>query len=188
MSVSFIGPSLGKQSIEKGIYAVVLGFIIVNVFMLLYYRVAGIIAIIALFLNLIILTALLSLLEFTLTLPGFAGLILTVGMAVDANVIIFERIREELRDGKSIQVAIESGFDSSFWTILDANITTLITAVILYYNGDGPIQGFALTLFFGLVTSMYTALYVSHYCFDVLADGLGMKWIPIGGVKREKNK
>ena len=188
LSVSFIGPSLGKQSIEKGVYAVVLGFVIVNVFMLLYYRVAGIIAIIVLFLNLIILTALLSLLEFTLTLPGFAGLILTVGMAVDSNVIIFERIREELRNGKSIQVAIESGFDSSFWTILDANITTLITAVILYYNGDGPIQGFALTLFFGLVTSMYTALYVSHYCFDLLADGLGMKWIPIGGVKREKNK
>jgi len=188
LSVSFIGPSLGKQSIEMGVYSVVVGFILVNVFMLLYYRVAGIVAVIALFLNLVILSALLSLLEFTLTLPGFAGLILTVGMAVDANVIIFEKIREDLRAGKSMSVAIHSGFESSFWTILDANVTTLITAVILYYNGDGPIQGFALTLFFGLVSSMFTALFVSRYLFDLMTDGLGMRNVPIGTGIAEKLK
>lgn len=188
LSVSFIGPSLGKQSIEMGVYSVVVGFILVNVFMLLYYRVAGIVAVIALFLNLVILSALLSLLEFTLTLPGFAGLILTVGMAVDANVIIFEKIREDLRAGKSMGVAIHSGFESSFWTILDANVTTLITAVILYYNGDGPIQGFALTLFFGLVSSMFTALFVSRYLFDLMIDGLGMRNVPIGTGIAEKLK
>ncbi len=180
LSVSFIGPSLGKQSIEKGIYSVLVGFLLVNLFMILYYRVAGLIAVITLFLNLVILSALLSLLEFTLTLPGFAGLILTVGMAVDANVIIFEKIREDLRAGKSMALAIHSGFESSFWTILDANVTTLIAAVILYYNGDGPIQGFALTLFFGLVSSMFTALYVSRYLFELLTDGLGMRHVPIG--------
>ncbi|KAB2930747.1 MAG: protein translocase subunit SecD [Leptonema illini] len=188
LSVSFIGPSLGKQSIEMGVYSVVVGFILVNAFMLLYYRVAGIVAVIALFLNLVILSALLSLLEFTLTLPGFAGLILTVGMAVDANVIIFEKIREDLRAGKSMGVAIHSGFESSFWTILDANVTTLITAVILYYNGDGPIQGFALTLFFGLVSSMFTALFVSRYLFDLMIDGLGMRNVPIGAGIAEKLK
>lgn len=188
LSVSFIGPTLGKQSIEKGIYSVIVGFILVNVFMLLYYRVAGIVAVITLFLNLVILSALLSLLEFTLTLPGFAGLILTVGMAVDANVIIFEKIREDLRAGKSMSVAVHSGFESSFWTILDANVTTLISAVILYYNGDGPIQGFALTLFFGLVSSMFTALYVSRYLFDLMIDGLGMRTIPIGKGIAEKLK
>lgn len=188
LSVSFIGPSLGKQSIEKGMYSVIVGFVLVNVFMLIYYRVAGIVAVITLFLNLVILSALLSLLEFTLTLPGFAGLILTVGMAVDANVIIFEKIREDLRAGKSIHVAIRSGFQSSFWTILDANVTTLITAVILYYNGDGPIQGFALTLFFGLVSSMFTALFVSQYLFDLMIDGLGMRHVPIGAGIAEKLK
>lgn len=188
ISVSFIGPSLGKQSIEMGVYSVVVGFILVNAFMLLYYRVAGIVAVIALFLNLVILSALLSLLEFTLTLPGFAGLILTVGMAVDANVIIFEKIREDLRAGKSMSVAVHSGFESSFWTILDANVTTLISAVILYYNGDGPIQGFALTLFFGLVSSMFTALFVSRYLFDLMIDGLGMRNVPIGTGIAEKLK
>jgi len=186
LSVSFIGPSLGKQSIETGIYSVLIGFTLMIAFMILYYRVAGIISVIALALNLVILCALLSLLEFTITLPGFAGLILTLGMAVDANVIIFERIREELLAGKSISVAVHSGFDSSFWTILDANITTLITAVILYYNGDGPIQGFALTLFFGLAASMFTALYVSRYLFDLLTDGLGWRNVPIGKGIAEK--
>lgn len=180
LSVSFIGPSLGLQSIKTGLYSVVLGFVLVNAFMLLYYRVGGIIAVIALFMNLVILSAVLSLLEFTLTLPGFAGLVLTVGMAVDANVIIFERIREDLRQGKSIDVAVRSGFDASFWTILDANVTTIITAIILYYTGDGPIQGFALTLFYGLVSSMFTALFVSRFCFDLMTEGLKWKSVPLG--------
>jgi len=180
ISVSYIGPTLGLQSIKTGVYAVILGFLLVNIFMILYYQVAGIIAVIVLFYNLVLLSALLTLLEFTLTLPGFAGLILTVGMAVDANVIIYERMREELRMGKSTVFSVNAGFEDSFWTILDANITTLISAVILYYTGDGPIQGFAITLFFGLLTSIYTSLYVSKYLFELLIDGLKLKKIWIG--------
>jgi preprotein translocase subunit SecD len=180
ISVSFIGPTLGLQSIKTGIFAVILGFILVNVFMILYYKVAGIIAVIVLFYNLVFLSAILTLLEFTLTLPGFAGLILTVGMAVDANVIIYERIREELRMGKSVLFSVNAGFEDSFWTILDANITTLIASVILYYTGDGPIQGFAITLFFGLLTSLFTSLYVSKYLFELLLYGFKFKKIWIG--------
>ncbi|GIX41405.1 MAG: protein translocase subunit SecD [Leptospiraceae bacterium] len=180
ISVSYIGPTLGLQSIKTGIFAVILGFILVNIFMILYYKVAGIIAVIVLFYNLVLLSALLTLLEFTLTLPGFAGLILTVGMAVDANVIIYERIREELRLGKSTSFSVRAGFEDSFWTILDANITTLIASVILYYTGDGPIQGFAITLFFGLLTSIFTSLYVARYLFEILIDGFKFKKIWIG--------
>jgi len=193
ISVSYIGPTLGLQSIKTGVYAVILGFLLVNIIMILYYQVAGIIAVIVLFYNLVLLSALLTLLEFTLTLPGFAGLILTVGMAVDANVIIYERMREELRMGKSTAFSVNAGFEDSFWTILDANITTIISAVILYYTGDGPIQGFAITLFFGLLTSIYTSLYVSKYLFELLIDGLKLKKIWIGkgitfGEKNEDNK
>lgn len=180
ISVSYVGPTLGLQSIKTGIYAVIIGFLLVNLFMILYYKVAGIIATIVLFYNLILLSAVLTLLEFTLTLPGFAGLILTVGMAVDANVIIYERIREQLRNGKSLRFSVNAGFSDSFWTILDANVTTLISAVILYYTGDGPIQGFAITLFFGLLTSMYTSLYVSRYLFEVLIEGFKFKSLWIG--------
>jgi preprotein translocase subunit SecD len=131
-----------------------------------YYRLVGFVAIVALLLNLLIMGAIMSLLEFTLTLPGFAGAILTVGMAVDANVIIFEKIKEDLRAGKSASVAIESGFNASFWTILDANVTTLIAAVILYLPKDGPIMGFAIVLFFGLVSSMFTSLFISKLLLD----------------------
>ncbi|MCB1166299.1 MAG: protein translocase subunit SecD, partial [Leptospiraceae bacterium] len=149
LSVSYVGPTLGQESIAKGVYSVVLGFVLIIIFMLLYYRLTGIIAMIALFLNLILMAGILSLMEFTLTLPGFAGAILTVGMAVDANVLIFERMKEDLKAGKSASVAIDSGFDASFWTILDANVTTLIASIILYYSGDGAIKGFAIVLFFG---------------------------------------
>ncbi|MFN3603179.1 MAG: protein translocase subunit SecD [Leptonema sp. (in: bacteria)] len=180
ISVSYVGPSLGLQSIKTGVYAVIIGFLLVNVFMILYYKIAGIIATFVLIYNLILLSAILTLLEFTLTLPGFAGLILTVGMAVDANVIIYERIREQLRNGKSISFSIDAGFADSFWTILDANITTLITAIILYYTGDGPIQGFAITLFFGLLTSLFTSLYVSRYLFDILLTVFKIKTLKIG--------
>ena len=166
ISVSYVGPGLGQDSIQAGVYSVVLGFLLVNLFIVLYYHLSGLVAVLALLTNLLIMAAILSLMEFTLTLPGFAGIILTVGMAVDANVIIFEKIREDLRAGKVPVVAIESGFRSSFWTILDANITTLIAAIILYYNGDGPIKGFAITLFFGLLSSLFTALYVSRVTFD----------------------
>ncbi len=166
LSVSFVGPSLGQESIIAGVISIVLGFIVINAFMVGYYRTSGLVAVVALFLNLLIMAAIMSLMEFTLTLPGFAGAILTVGMAVDANVIIFEKIKEDLRAGKSASVAIENGFNASFWTILDANVTTLIAAVILYLPKDGPIMGFAIVLFFGLVSSMFTALVVSKLLLD----------------------
>ncbi|MCB1137905.1 MAG: protein translocase subunit SecD [Leptospiraceae bacterium] len=180
ISVSYVGPTLGQESIQKGIYSVVLGFVLIIFFMLLYYRLTGLIALVALFLNLVLMAGILSLMEFTLTLPGFAGAILTVGMAVDANVLIFERIKEDLRNGKSASVAVDSGFDASFWTILDANVTTLIASIILYYSGDGAIKGFAVVLFFGIVSSMFTALYVSRLLFDVALKYFRVQNLSIG--------
>ncbi|MCB1169266.1 MAG: protein translocase subunit SecD [Leptospiraceae bacterium] len=180
ISVSYVGPTLGQESIQKGIYSVVLGFVLIIFFMLLYYRLTGLVATVALFLNLVLMAGILSLMEFTLTLPGFAGAILTVGMAVDANVLIFERIKEDLKNGKSASVAIDSGFDASFWTILDANVTTLIASIILYYSGDGAIKGFAVVLFFGIVSSMFTALYVSRLLFDVALKYFRVQNLSIG--------
>lgn len=180
LSVSFVGPSLGQESIIAGVVSIVLGFIVINAFMIGYYRLVGFVAIVALFLNLLIMGAIMSLLEFTLTLPGFAGAILTVGMAVDANVIIFEKMKEDLRAGKSASVAIESGFAASFWTILDANVTTLIAAVILYLPKDGPIMGFAIVLFFGLVSSMFTSLFISKLILDWSQYLLRYKKLSIG--------
>lgn len=188
ISVSYVGPGLGQESIIAGLISIGLGFFMVILFMLAYYRSAGAIAVVALFLNVVLMGAILSLMEFTLTLPGFAGVILTVGMAVDANVIIFEKIKEELMQGKALSVAVENGFNSSFWTILDANITTLIAAVILYYNGDGPIKGFAITLFFGLVSSIFTSLYVSRVIFDWMLSTVKPAVIkPILGLYRGGN-
>lgn len=153
-----IGPSLGKDNIDQGTTAVVIGFLLVVVFMALYYRAFGLIADAALFFNLVLMIAVLSLLQATLTLPGIAGIVLTVGMAVDANVLIFERIREELRAGTSPQAAITAGYDKAFSTIADANITTLIAALVLFVFGTGPIKGFAVTLSIGIITSMFTAI------------------------------
>ena len=153
-----IGPSLGQENIDKGMMSVIVGFIAVLVFMAVYYKVFGLIANLALTLNLVLLVAVLSMLQATLTLPGIAGIVLTVGMAVDANVLIFERIREELRAGNSPQASIYSGYQKAFSTIADANITTLIVAVILFGFGTGPIQGFAVTLSIGILTSMFTAI------------------------------
>lgn len=153
-----IGPSLGAENIEVGVKSVQIGLAIVLVFMLFYYRVFGFAANIALSLNLVLLLACMSMMGATLTLPGIAGIVLTVGMAVDANVLIFSRIREELADGLPPHSAINSGFDRAFTTILDANITTLIVAVILYSIGSGPVQGFAVTLSIGILTSMFTAI------------------------------
>ncbi len=153
-----VGPTLGKDNIEKGKFAVIIGFLLVVAFMLVYYRVFGIFANLALLANLIIMMALLSLLQASLTLPGIAGIVLTVGMAVDANVLIFERIREELRGGAAPQNAIHAGYDKAFSSIADANITTLIAALVLYLFGTGPIQGFATTLSIGIVSSMFTAI------------------------------
>ena len=153
-----VGPSLGQENIDKGFKSVVIGFIAVLIFMAIYYKVFGLVANLALTLNLVLMVAVLSMLQATLTLPGIAGIVLTVGMAVDANVLIFERIREEIRLGNSPQASIYSGYQKAFGTIADANITTLIAAVILFSFGTGPIQGFAVTLSIGILTSMFTAI------------------------------
>ncbi len=153
-----VGPSLGEASIEKGFQSVIIGFVLVLIFMVVYYRVFGFIANLALFFNLVVVVALLSLLGATLTLPGIAGLVLTIGMAVDANVLIFERIREELSIGNTPQASIKAGYEKAFSTIADANITTLIAAVVLFSVGTGPIKGFAITLSLGIITSMFTAI------------------------------
>ncbi|HHB13325.1 MAG TPA: protein translocase subunit SecD [Chromatiales bacterium] len=153
-----VGPSLGQQNIEQGFRSVVIGFLLVVVFMALYYRVFGLVADLALFANLLLIVAIMSMIGATLTLPGIAGIVLTVGMAVDANVLIFERIREELRAGNSPQAAIQAGYAKAFSTIADANITTLIAALVLFGFGTGPIKGFAVTLSIGIVASMFTAI------------------------------
>ncbi len=157
-----VGPSLGKDNIQKGFNSVVIGFVLVLVFMIFYYRAFGIIADIALTINLVLLVAVLSMFQATLTMPGIAGIVLTVGMAVDANVLIFERIREELRNKNSIQASIYAGYEKAFSTIADANITTLIAAVVLFSFGTGAIKGFAVTLSLGIMTSMFTSIMVSR--------------------------
>ena len=157
-----VGPSLGAENIEKGFKSVLYGFLAVLLFMVIYYRLFGAIASFALVLNLVIIVAVLSLLQATLTLPGVAGMVLTVGMAVDANVLIFERIREEISAGTAPQMAIHRGYDNAFSTIIDANLTTLIAALVLFNFGTGPIQGFAITLSIGIATSMLTAIFVSR--------------------------
>lgn len=160
-----VGPSLGRDSIRMGVRSSLIGGILVLIFMVIYYKVSGIIADIALIINLMIITAMLAIFGATLTLPGIAGIILTIGMSVDANVLIFERIKEELRLGRSVAKAVEIGFSKAIVTIVDANITTLIAAFALYQFGTGPIQGFAVTLFIGILSSMYTAIFVSRTIF-----------------------
>jgi preprotein translocase subunit SecD len=166
-----VGPSLGQENIDQGFLAVVLGFLAVVVFMALYYRVFGLVANVALFANLVLLVSILSMLQATLTLPGIAGIVLTVGMAVDANVLIFERIREELRAGSSSQTAIEAGYGKAFSTIADANVTTLIAALVLFLFGTGPIKGFAVTLSIGIVTSMFTAIMGTRALVNLIYGG-----------------
>ena len=153
-----VGPSLGQDNIDQGFNSVVIGFALVLVLMAIYYKVFGLVANIALTVNLVLIVALLSLLGATLTLPGIAGIVLTVGMAVDANVLIYERIREELANGNTPQSAIRAGYEKAFSTIADANVTTLIAAIVLFMFGTGPIKGFAVTLSLGIVTSMFTAI------------------------------
>ena len=160
-----IGPALGADSIRDGLRASLVGLCLVFVFMIFYYRLSGGFAGIALLANLIMVVGLMSLFEGTLTLPGIAGLVLTIGMAVDANVIIFERVREELRGGRAVRPAIGTGFQKALWTILDANITTFITALILYEYGTGPIKGFAVTLSVGILTSVFAALVITRLLF-----------------------
>ncbi len=157
-----VGPSLGADSIQAGTYAVVIGFVLVVVFMVLFYGLFGLIADVALFLNLVLLFAALSLLQATLTLPGIAGIVLTIGMALDSNILIFERIREEVRAGRTPFAAVDQGFKQAFTTIFDSNVTTLIAAALLYQFGSGPVKGFAVTLTLGILASMFSALLVTR--------------------------
>ncbi len=161
-----VGPTLGSDSIKAGFKAAIIGLIIVMLFMIIYYKLSGVIANIALIGNVLIILAVLTMLNASLTMPGIAGIILTIGMAVDANVLIFERIREELRAGKTVRTAIDNGYKRAVITIADANITTLITAVVLYQFGTGPIRGFAVTLSIGILASMFTAIVVTKAIFD----------------------
>lgn len=176
-----VGPSLGAENIEMGTRSVVAGLILVLIAMLVFYRVFGVIANIALAINLVLLVALMSIIGATLTLPGIAGIVLTVGMAVDANVLIFSRIREELKNGRSPQQAIHEGYDRAFVTIFDANLTTLIVAVILFAIGTGPVKGFAVTLSFGILTSMFTAIMVTRFMTNIAYGGRRVERLAIGG-------
>lgn len=166
-----VGPSLGADNVAQGFKSVVIGFALVLVFMALYYRVFGLVANLALMANLVMLIALLSMLGATLTMPGIAGIVLTIGMAVDANVLIFERIREELRNGNTPQASIRAGYEKAFSTIADANITTLIAAFVLFLFGTGPIKGFAVTLSLGILTSMFTAIMGTRAVINLIYGG-----------------
>jgi preprotein translocase subunit SecD len=158
-----VGPTLGAENVKLGFQAIVMGFGLVFIFMMIYYRAFGVVANLALGANLVLIVGVMSMIPgATLTLPGMAGIVLTVGMAVDANVLIFERIREEIREGKTIQQAIHQGYEAAFSTIIDANITTLIAALILFAIGTGPVKGFAVTLSIGIITSMFTSVVVSR--------------------------
>jgi len=175
-----VGPSLGIDSIRKSKVAGIIGFIVVVLFMIVYYMGAGVIAVLALLLNLLFIFMYLAFFRATLTLPGIAGIILTIGMAVDANVLIFERIREELRLGSTTRVSVDNGYTKARWTILDSNITTVLTAIILYNFGTGPVRGFALTLMVGIVSSVFTALFVTRVVFDILTHKINLSKISIG--------
>lgn len=174
-----VGPSLGQDNINKGLMSVVVGFLLVLVFMAVYYKVFGLVANMALAFNLVLIVALLSLLQATLTLPGIAGIVLTVGMAVDANVLIFERIKEEMRLGNSPQTSIFVGYEKAFVTILDANITTLLVALVLFGFGTGPVKGFAVTLSLGIVTSMFTAILGTRMLINWIYGGRRISKLPI---------
>ncbi|MBT6042667.1 MAG: protein translocase subunit SecD [Gammaproteobacteria bacterium] len=175
-----IGPSMGQDNINRGLLSVQIGLSLVLIFMLLYYRFCGLAANIALGVNLLLLVAVMSIIGGTLTLPGIAGIVLTVGMAVDANVLIFARIKEELKNGLPVQRAIDSGFGRAFVTIFDANITTFLVAIILYSIGTGPVRGFAVTLSIGIITSMFTAIMVTRSIINFTYGGRNVKSISIG--------
>jgi preprotein translocase subunit SecD len=183
ISERVIGPSLGQDNIRQGFQAVVIGYLLVIAFISLYYRLFGVLANIALLGNMILLVALMSIVPgAVLTLPGIAGIVLTVGMAVDANVLIYERIREELRNGNSPQQSIRTGFDKAYTTIVDANVTTLIAAIVLFAFGTGPIKGFAVTLSLGILTSMFSAITITRALVNpVYGTRPHVKRLSIGG-------
>ena len=174
-----VGPSLGADSVKRGTNSVLLGLGLIIVFMFIYYKLSGSIANFALIWNILLVLSVLASLGATLTLPGIAALILTVGMSIDANVIIFERIREELRKGKSVRSAIDGGYNRALTTIIDANVTTLVAALVLYQFGTGPIRGFATVLFWGIIISMFTAIFVTRTIFNSFADRKGLKKLSI---------
>jgi preprotein translocase subunit SecD len=165
-----VGPSLGEDSIQKGLYSSLIALILVALFMVVYYHFAGGVADLALIFNMLFVMGIMASFHATLTLPGLAALILTIGMSVDSNVLIYERIREELAGGKPLRTAIEIGYKKAFSAILDSHVTSLITAVILYQFGTGPIQGFALTLIIGLIANLFTAIVITRIIFDVMTD------------------
>jgi preprotein translocase subunit SecD len=168
-----VGPTMGADSVEKAKFSMYIGAIAVVLFMLVYYRMAGLLANVAMILNMLFMVAILAAFEASLTLPGIAGLVLTVGMAVDANIIIYERIREELRLGKSVRTAVDSGFQRAFWTVFDAHVTNFVAGVVLYSYGSGPIRGFAVTLLVGIVTNLFTSYWLSHWMFDAVVGRRG---------------
>ena len=174
-----VGASLGADSVSQGTLSMIIGLLLVVIFLVLFYRLSGLIASFSVLWTLILLLGVLALLEATLTLPGIAGLILTVGMSVDANVIIFERIKEELRNGKSVRSAIDSGYERAITTIVDANLTTGIAAAVLYQYGSGPIKGFATVLFWGIVVSMFTAIIVTRFVFDFTTSSRNIEKLSI---------
>ena len=174
-----VGPSLGADSIRKGLLSMIIGGLLVIIFMVIYYKTAGLIADVALFLNILLIGAGLAGLQATLTLPGIAGIILTIGMAVDANVIIFERIREEVALGRTPRAAIDAGYKRATLTVLDANVTTLIAAVVLFQFGTGPVKGFAVTLSLGVIASLFTALILSRMIFDYILMNRKVKTLSI---------
>ncbi|MEI8172130.1 MAG: protein translocase subunit SecD [Deltaproteobacteria bacterium] len=174
-----VGPSLGQDSIDKGILAAVLGAILVAIFMLVYYRLSGLVANVALILNMIILLGVLAAFKATLTLPGIAGIVLIIGMSVDANVLIFERIREEIRGGKTPRAAVETGYSKAFMTIFDTNVNALIASLFLFGFGTGPVKGFAVTLSIGIIASLFTAVFVTRIIFDYFIWNRKIKTISV---------
>jgi preprotein translocase subunit SecD len=174
-----VGPSLGQENIRQGFYAALLGFVLVVVFMALYYKVFGLIADLAVFMNLVLTVALLGLIQATLTLPGIAGIVLTLGMGVDANVLINERVREEVRNGNSPQASIDAGYRHAFATIVDAHVTTLIAALMLLLFGSGPVKGFAVTLTLGIITSLFTAIMGTRSIVNAVYGGRRLDKLPV---------
>ncbi|MCG2709690.1 MAG: protein translocase subunit SecD, partial [Thermodesulfovibrionales bacterium] len=174
-----VGPSLGSDSINAGKVAGIIGTIAVALFMIIYYRLSGVIADFALLLNIILLLGAMASLNATLTMPGIAGIILAIGMAVDSNVLMFERIRDELRAGKTPRVAVDSGYNKAFWTIFDSHVTVLITAAVLFQFGTGPIKGFAVTLSLGVAINLFTALVGTKTVFDIIFSKKEVKRLSI---------
>jgi preprotein translocase subunit SecD len=168
-----VGRTLGDDTVDRAMLSMYVGAVAVVLFMLLYYRLSGLISIVAMVLNLLFMVAILAALEAALTLPGIAGLVLTVGMAVDANIIIYERIREELRLGRSPRTAVDAGFDRAFWTVFDGHVTTFVAGVVLYSYGSGPIRGFAVTLLVGIISNLITSVWISRWLFDLMVGRRG---------------